>query len=222
MSAATSPGTGLAYGLRLCAACRHGPLDSFYAMTSGQHAEQPPQTRSGTESPRSSDQALLVAIEADLEASHHGRAKPAAQLGSASCCRDIRVARKRPPDAREQSALAPSLPRPSIGNNHDGEIITHDPNLMWGTDGVRTRCSRSTTEPGLTSPPSALAGSAGMDEAATASQIPCTENLHGPCRAVEERRLARRRFAMSFGVTSQYRRPHLGKGDKLDHARLRA
>ena len=41
---------------------------SFYAMTSGQHAEQPPAKRRGPK-PAVSDQALLVAIEADLEAS---------------------------------------------------------------------------------------------------------------------------------------------------------
>ena len=41
---------------------------SFYAMTSGQHAEQPPAKRRGPK-PAISDQALLVAIEADLEAS---------------------------------------------------------------------------------------------------------------------------------------------------------
>ena len=57
MSAATSPGTGLAYGLRRVCAAWGKARSSFYAMTSGQHAEQPP------------DQALLVAIEADLEAS---------------------------------------------------------------------------------------------------------------------------------------------------------
>ena len=68
MSAATSPGTGLAYGLRrVCAAWRMA-RSSFYAMTSGQHAEQPPTKRRGPK-PAISDQALLVAIEADLEAS---------------------------------------------------------------------------------------------------------------------------------------------------------
>ena len=70
MSAATSPGTGLAYGLRrvwpmacggsglrpaaglayglrrVCAAWGMA-RSSFYAMTSGQHAEQPPAKRRG-------------------------------------------------------------------------------------------------------------------------------------------------------------------------------
>ena len=46
MSAATSPGTGLAYGLRRVCAAWGMARSSFYAMTSGQHAEQ---QASGTE-----------------------------------------------------------------------------------------------------------------------------------------------------------------------------
>ena len=48
MSAATSPGTGLAYGLRRVCAAWGMARSSFYAMTSGQHAEQPPAKRSRT------------------------------------------------------------------------------------------------------------------------------------------------------------------------------
>ena len=65
MSAATSPGTGLAYGLRRVCAAWGMARSSFYAMTSGQHAEQPPANRGPK--PAISDQALT--IEADLEAS---------------------------------------------------------------------------------------------------------------------------------------------------------
>ena len=64
---ATSPGTGLAYGLRRVCAAWGMARSSFYAMTSGQHAEQPPAKRRGPK-PAISDQPL-VAIEADLEAS---------------------------------------------------------------------------------------------------------------------------------------------------------
>ena len=113
MSAATSPGTGLAYGLRRVCAAWGMARSSFYAMTSGQHAEQPPAKRRGPK-PAISDQALLVAIEADLEASPwegEGYRKVWARL---RVCRDIRVCPQAgaPPDAREQSALAPSLPPP--------------------------------------------------------------------------------------------------------------
>ena len=59
MSAATSPGTGLAYGLRRVCAAWGSPL-LVLRMTSGQHAEQPPAKRRGPKP--ASDQALLVAM----------------------------------------------------------------------------------------------------------------------------------------------------------------
>ena len=137
MSAATSPGTGLAYGLRRVCAAWGMARSSFYAMTSGQHAEQPPAKRRGPK-PAISDQALLVAIEADLEASPwegEGYRKVWARL---RVCRDIRVARNRVLRLmRENNLLSPHRCRRRGGNPHDGEIITHAPNLMWGTDGVR-------------------------------------------------------------------------------------
>ena len=105
--------------------------------TFGQHAEQPPAKRRGPK-PAISDQALLVAIEADLEASPwegEGYRKVWARL---RVCRDIRVARKRVLRLmRENNLLSPHRCRRRGGNPHDGEIITHAPNLMWGTDGVR-------------------------------------------------------------------------------------
>ena len=137
MSAATSPGTGLAYGLRRVCAAWGMARSSFYAMTSGQHAEPPPAKRRGPK-PAISDQALLVAIEADLEASPwegEGYRKVWARL---RVCRDIRVARKRVLRLmRENNLLSPHRCRRRGGNPHDSEIITHAPNLMWGTDGVR-------------------------------------------------------------------------------------
>ena len=127
MSAATSPGTGLAYGLRRVCAAWGMARSSFYAMTSGQHAEQPPAKRRGPK-PAISDQALLVAIEADLEASPwegEGYRKVWARL---RVCRDIRVARKRVLRLmRENNLLSPHRCRRRGGNPHDGEIA---PNLM--------------------------------------------------------------------------------------------
>ena len=124
MSAATSPGTGLAYGLRRVCAAWGMARSSFYAMTSGQHAEQPPAKRRGPK-PAISDQALLVAIEADLEASPwegEGCRKVWARL---RVCRDIRVARKRVLRLmRENNLLSPHRCRRRGGNPHDGEIIT--------------------------------------------------------------------------------------------------
>ena len=139
MSAATSPGTGLAYGLqRVCAAWGFA-RSSFYAMKSRQQAtaERPPAKRRGPK-PSSSDEALLVAIEADLEASPwegEGHRKVWARLRV--CC-GIRVSRKRVLRVmRENNLLSPHRCRRRGGNPHVGEIITHAPNLMWGTDGVR-------------------------------------------------------------------------------------
>ena len=114
MSAATSPGTGLAYGLRRVCAAWGVARSSFYAMTSGQHAEQPPAKRRGPK-PAISDQALLVAI--DLEASPwegEGYRKVWARL---RVCRDIRVARKRVLRLmRENNLLSPHRCRRRGGN----------------------------------------------------------------------------------------------------------
>ena len=63
MSAATSPGTGLAYGLRRVCAAWGMARSSFYAMTSGQHAEQPPAKRRGPK-PAKSYMSLLSGLGA--------------------------------------------------------------------------------------------------------------------------------------------------------------
>ena len=55
------------------------------------------------------------------------------RLGSASGDKRKRVLRL----MRENNLLSPHRCRRRGGNPHDGEIITHAPNLMWGTDGVR-------------------------------------------------------------------------------------
>ena len=128
MSAATSPGTGLAYGLqRVCAAWGFA-RSSFYAMKSRQQAsaERAPAKRRGPK-PAVSDQALLVAIEADLEASPwegEGHRKVWARL---RVCRGIRVSRKRVLRVmRENNLLSPHRGRRRGGNPHDGEIVTLD------------------------------------------------------------------------------------------------
>ena len=140
MSAATSPGTGLAYGLqRVCAAWGFA-RSSFYAMKSRQQAtaERPPAKRRGPK-PSISDEALLVAIEADLEASPwegEGHRKVWARL---RVCRGIRVSRQAgaPGDAREQPALAPSLLAAVAEIPMSVRSSPMPPTLMWGTDGVR-------------------------------------------------------------------------------------
>ena len=129
MSAATSPGTGS--GLRPAAGLRRLGHPLLVLRHDLRPARRAAAGKAWGPKPAISDQA---GIEADLEASPwegEGYRKVWARL---RVCRDIRVARKPPPDARP--ALAPSLP-PPWRHPHDGEIITHAPNLMWGTDGVR-------------------------------------------------------------------------------------
>ena len=173
-------GSGLrpAAGLRRLGMAR----SSFYAMTSGQHAEQPPAKRRGPK-PAISDQALLVAIEADLEASPwegEGYRKVWARL---RVCRDIRVARKRVLRLmRENNLLSPHRCRRRGGNPHDGEIITM-PRTSCGAP-MAFGCSRWTTAGAGSSPASSIGTpsvSAGMSaSAATASPMqPISMGLAG-------------------------------------------
>jgi len=139
MSAAPSPGTGLAYGVeRVCAAWGFA-RSSFYAMKSRREAAgaRPPARRRGPK-PTISEADLLAAIRADLDASPwqgEGHRKVWARLR----VRDgIRVARQRVlRTMRENSLLSPHRCRRRDGRAHDGEIVTDAPNVMWGTDGVR-------------------------------------------------------------------------------------
>ena len=113
MSAATSPGTGLAYGLRRVCAAWGMARSSFYAMTSGQHAEPPPAKRRGPKPAISDPGAAGGDRSRPGGIALGGRGLPQG-LGSASGlsrhpgCPQAGA----PPDAREQSALAPSLPPP--------------------------------------------------------------------------------------------------------------
>ena len=136
MSAATSPGTGLAYGLRRVCAAWGMARSSFYAMTSPARraaAGKAPGTEARDLGPGAAggDRSRPGGIALG------GRGLPQG-LGSASGlsrhpgCPQAGA----PPDAREQPA-PPHRCRRRGGNPHDGEIITHAPNLMWGTDGVR-------------------------------------------------------------------------------------
>ena len=122
MSAATSPGTGTLCLRASSGSVRPGvlPVRSFYAMKSRQQAtaERPPAKRRGPK-PSISDEALLVAIEADLEASPwegegHRKLISWARL---RVCRGIRVSRKRVLRVmRENNLLSPHRCRRRGGN----------------------------------------------------------------------------------------------------------
>lgn len=137
MSAAASPGTGRAYGVERVCAVWGLARSSFYAERQASAGAKLPAKRRGPK-PTISDESLLAAIRADLDASPwqgEGHRKVWARLR----VRDgIRVARKRVLKImRENTLLSPHRCRRRDGNAHDGEIVTHAPNVMWGTDGVR-------------------------------------------------------------------------------------
>ena len=98
-------------------------------------------------------------------------------------CRDIRVARQRVQGLMARTICSRMKLPPPWANPQDGEIITHAPNLMWGTDGVRVFTVDDGWGP---SPPSSIGTpsvSAGMSASAAASP-PCSRSSHGACRAV--------------------------------------
>jgi len=139
MSEATSESTGKRYGLqRVCRAWERA-RSSVYARR--ERVERPrnaePLARRGPR-PKHSDEALLAAIEADLERSPfqgEGHRKVHARLRILD---GIRVARKRVLRVmRENSLLSPHRVRPGRAKKHDGQIVTMSPNVMWGTDGAR-------------------------------------------------------------------------------------
>ena len=137
MSAARSPGTGRLYGVaRVCTAWNVA-RSSYYAERRPRRPDAAPPRRRGPK-PTMSDEALLSAIREDLERSPwigEGHRKVWARL---RVCDGIRVARKRVLRLMgENNLLSPHRTRRADGRKHDGEIITHAPNVMWGTDGAR-------------------------------------------------------------------------------------
>ena len=126
------------YGLRRVCAAWGMARSSFYAMTSGSTPSSRRAKRRGPK-PAISDQALAGGDRSRPGGiALGGRGLPQGRrLGFGSVGHPGCPQAGAPPDAREQSALAPS-PAASRGTAiPDGEIITHAPNLMWGTDGVR-------------------------------------------------------------------------------------
>ena len=179
MSAATSPGTGLAYGLRRVCAAWGMARSSFYAMTSGQHAEQPPAKRRGPK-PAISDQALLVAIEADLEASPwegEGYRKRA----RLRVCRDIRVARKRVLRLMRENNLLSPIAAAAVAAIPMTVRSSLMPRTSCGAP-MAFGCSRWTTAGAGSSPPSSIGTpsvSAGMSASAATASPPCSRSPWG-------------------------------------------
>jgi putative transposase len=140
MAKATSPVGGQPYGIRRVCQAWGVPRSSFYAAqapASESALPAAPPVRRGPK-PAITDEALLAAIERDLQTSPwtgEGHRKVWARLRA----RDgIRVSRKRLLRLmRENTLLSPHRARRREENSHDRQIITTAPNVMWAIDATQ-------------------------------------------------------------------------------------
>ena len=137
MSATISPSTKRAYGVERVCAAWDWPRSTLYAKRARQSAPALVLQKRGPR-PLLSDDGLLERIRADLAGSPfrgEGHRKVWARLR----VRDgVRVSRMRVLGLmRQHNLLSPHRGRQGIALAHDGQIITAEPNLMWGTDGAR-------------------------------------------------------------------------------------
>lgn len=135
MSRAVSPATGKPYGVQRACTVLSFARSSFYACQAA------PATKAGGKrgpKPKWSDDQLLAFIIDDLVRSEfhgEGHRKVWARLRIMD---GVRVSRKRTLRVmRENNLLSPHRPRAKKDSGHKGEIITHEPNLMWGADGSK-------------------------------------------------------------------------------------
>jgi len=137
MSATTSEATGRRYGVQRVCAAWDVPRSSFYHHRKRTAMPASPPRRRGPK-PAISDTALLAAIRADLERSPLTGEGHRKVWGRLRILDGIRVARKRVLRLmREHGLLSPYRHRPAEPNAHEGTLITHAPNVLWGTDGAR-------------------------------------------------------------------------------------
>lgn len=141
MSATLSSSTGKPYGVRRVCRVVGVARSSFYvrrvrvsrAAASG-HVES---CKRGPK-PAISDGELLGLVKEDLEESPfqgEGHRKVWARLKYG---KGLRVSRKRVLRImREHKLLSPYRQPKGEEHTHDGEIITHAPDVMWGTDGTK-------------------------------------------------------------------------------------
>jgi len=139
MSEAVSETTGKPYGIqRVCRVWERSRSALYERRTQARRRRSGHQLARRGPKPKVVDDALLVAIEADLKRSPfqgEGHRKVHARLRILD---DIRVSRKRVLRVmRENALLSPHRVRQGKAKSHEGKIITLGPNLMWGTDGAR-------------------------------------------------------------------------------------
>ena len=136
MSRAASPGTGLVYGLERVCAVWGVPRSSFYAEQRKAVDPTKPAARRRGPKPKISDENLLAAIVADLEASpFEGEGLRKVCGPAAGATGHTGLADAAP--GSDAGQLSPHRARRRDARSHDGTIITDAPNVMWGTDGVR-------------------------------------------------------------------------------------
>lgn len=141
MSGAQSPSTGKPYGVdRICRAWGLA-RSSFYAGRARCARAEETVVRVAVKrgpKPAVSDEELLRHVREDLDESPfsgEGHRKVWARLRFG---KGIRVSRKRVLRVMRENHLLSPYRRPRGNPNaHDGEIITHRPNEMWGTDATR-------------------------------------------------------------------------------------
>ena len=139
MSTTTSAATARRYGIRRVCLAWERSRSARYARRTREQTRATgaaPGRRGPT--PTVSDETLLAAIRADLARSPfqgEGHRKVQARLRILD---GIRVARTRVLRVmRAHGLLSPHRGRQGHAQTHDGTIVTREPNLMWGTDGVR-------------------------------------------------------------------------------------
>ena len=140
MAKVTSPASGQPYGIRRVCQGWGVPRSSFHAAQApAPQSTLPaaPPVRRGPK-PAITDEALLAAIERDLETSPwtgEGHRKLWARLRVRDA---IRVSRKRLLHLmREHALLSPHRARRRDEDSHERQIITTAPNVMWAIDATR-------------------------------------------------------------------------------------
>jgi len=138
VSATTSSATNRRYGVARVCRVWDAPRSTYYTQTPHAVAGRAkPKKRRGPK-PQMTDEALLAAIQHDLERSPfvgEGHRKVHARLRVMD---QIRVSRTRVLRLmREHNLLSPYRVRKGEPLRHEGTIVTDAPNVMWGTDGAK-------------------------------------------------------------------------------------
>ena len=132
MSGERSPSTEKPYGVKAVCSTLDVPRSTFYERKRRKHARGRKAKKRGPK-PTISDEKLLVLIREDLASSPfvgEGHRKVWARLKFG---RGVKVSRKRVLRLMRENNLLSPYRRPQMPpNEHDGEIITHAPNIMWG------------------------------------------------------------------------------------------